>query len=220
MRNRTKDQMMLALIRHGETKANAQRRYLGKTDEPLSERGIRVLQFYKEQGLYPQADYLFASPMKRCVETAGILYPMAKPVLIPEWEEIDFGQFEYRNYEELKNEASYQRWLDSNGALDFPGGESRQAFIARCRIGFQRMYRVLRQAQRESLPDTEKEPVRVSVIAHGGTIMALLSSCGKGSCQKGYFDYQAANGRGYLCRAEVCNPNAETEIWIKEAVEL
>ncbi len=70
MRNRAENQMILAFIRHGETKANAQRRYLGKTDEPLTEQGMQVLLSYKEQNLYPQADYLFTSPMKRCVETA------------------------------------------------------------------------------------------------------------------------------------------------------
>ena len=32
MRNRTEDQMILAFIRHGETQANAQRRYLVITD--------------------------------------------------------------------------------------------------------------------------------------------------------------------------------------------
>ena len=35
--------MILAFIRHGETQANAQRRYLGKTDESLSERGKQLL---------------------------------------------------------------------------------------------------------------------------------------------------------------------------------
>lgn len=220
MRNRTKDQMTLTLIRHGETKANAQRRYLGKTDESLSEHGIRILQSYKERNLYPRADYLFSSPMKRCIETAEILYPAEKPVLIPEWEEIDFGRFEYRSYEKLEDDAYYRRWLESNGTLDFPEGESRETFIGRCRNGLQRMYGIVQRAQKVRRPDTEKEPVRVSAIVHGGTIMALLSSYGKGNGQKGYFDYQAANGRGYLCRAEVHNANGAPEIWIEEAMEL
>ena len=148
MRNRTKDQMTLALIRHGETKANAQRRYLGKTDESLSEHGIRILQSYKERNLYPRADYLFSSPMKRCIETAEILYPAEKPVLIPEWEEIDFGRFEYRSYEELEDDAYYRRWLESNGTLDFPEGESRETFIGRCRNGLQRMYGIVQRGKK------------------------------------------------------------------------
>lgn len=202
MRDWAENQMMIAFIRHGETQANAQRRYLGKTDEPLSEQGIHRLLSYREQNLYPAADYLFTSPMRRCVETADILYPMLKPVVIPEWEEMDFGRFEYKNYEELKDDSYYQRWIASGGTMDFPDGEGREAFIRRCENGFQRMCRALQKAQAGKEIRNGKEPVRVSAIVHGGTIMALLSSHGTGRCRKGYFDYQTENGRGYLTFAK------------------
>lgn len=230
MRNRTEDQIVLALIRHGETEANARRRYLGKTDESLSERGKQLLLSYKEQNLYPKATYLFASPMKRCVETAEILYPMRKPIVFPEWEEMDFGRFEYKNYEELKDDPAYQQWIDSGGMSAFPGGESREAFVRRCGIGFRKMYGMLRKAQADNQLENDVEPVRAAAIVHGGTIMALLSSYAKGDCQKGYFDYQAANGRGYLCRIGRRNRNAAPgdgkeedaapAIWIEEITEI
>lgn len=230
MRNRAEDQIILALIRHGETKANAQRRYLGKTDEPLSKRGIGRLHSYKEQNIYPAAAYLFTSPMKRCMETAGILYPDLEPVQIPEWEEMDFGRFEYKNYEELKGDADYQRWIDSGGVMDFPDGESRAAFVLRCKSGFLRMCRVILKARKENLANQEKGPARVAAIVHGGTIMALLSAYGKGRQGNTYFDYQTENGRGYLCRVDVRNrtavfregreTQAEMGIWIEEIEEL
>lgn len=218
MRNRTENQVILTFIRHGETQANVQRRYLGKTDEPLSECGKQRLLAYKEQNLYPAADHLFTSPMKRCVQTAGVLYPASEPVIIPEWEEMDFGRFEYKNYEELRNDEYYQRWIDSGGMMDFPDGESRAAFISRCESGFERMCRVLQQARTENA----KGPVRAAAIVHGGTIMALLSSYTKGRCRKGYFDYQTANGRGYLTFASWSRKEAESEaqIWIEEMKEL
>lgn len=230
MRNRAENQIILALIRHGETKANAQRRYLGKTDEPLSKCGIGRLLSYKEQAIYPAAAYLFTSPMKRCMETAEILYPDLEPVPIPEWEEMDFGRFEYKNYEELKGDVSYQRWIDSGGVMDFPDGESRAAFVQRCKSGFERMCRAILTAQTERRTECAGEPVRVSAIVHGGTIMALLSAYGKGRQRDAYFDYQTENGRGYLCRADICNQNAalpegketesEMEIQIKEIEEI
>ncbi len=208
MRNRTENQITLAFIRHGETPANAQRRYLGKTDESLSECGIALLASYKEQNRYPQADCLFVSPMKRCVETARILYPTLRPVVIPEWEETDFGRFEYKNYEELKDDGYYQQWIDSGGTLDFPGGEGRAAFIARCKKGFERMCGLLREAEEKNA----ERPVRVSAVVHGGTIMAILSAYG----EKGYFDYQTSNGGGYLCSLDI----REKKVRIKEAAEL
>lgn len=230
MRNRAEDQIVLALIRHGETEANARRRYLGKTDESLSERGKQLLLSYKEQNLYPKAAYLFASPMKRCVETAEILYPTQKPIVFPEWEEMDFGRFEYKNYEELKDDPAYQQWIDSGGMADFPGGESRETFLFRCGTGFRKMYGMLQKAQAENQRENVAEPVRAAAIVHGGTIMALLSSYAKGDCQKGYFDYQTANGRGYLCRIGCRNRNAAPvdgkeedaapSIWLEEITEI
>lgn len=220
------DQVILSFIRHGETPANEKGRYLGRTDESLSEHGRQVLWSYKEQNLYPEADYLFTSPMKRCMETAKILYPMQNPIIIPEWKEMDFGRFEYKNYEELKTDPYYQKWIDSGGTMAFPGGESRASFVRRCGQGLQRMCVLLRRAQTENT----KGIIRVSVIVHGGTIMALLSSCGKSESPKGYFDYQTKNGRGYLCSMDGWNKTpvsldeketkSESEIWIKELAKI
>ena len=192
MWHRTEDQVTLLLLRHGETQANKEHRYLGRTDEPLCASGIETLLSYKGQNRYLAVQYLFVSPMKRCLETAEILYPGLCPVVVSEWKEMDFGQFEYQNYEDLKNDIQYQAWIDSGGELDFPRGESRKDFILRCELGFRRMCETLRRMTAEA---TEKS-ASVGVIAHGGTIMALLSSYGG----KSYFDCQRATGRGYLCR--------------------
>ena len=90
MRHRTEDQVTLLLLRHGETQANREHRYLGRTDEPLCTSGIEKLLLYKEQNRYPTVQYLFVSPMKRCQETAEILYQGLHPAVIPEWREMDF----------------------------------------------------------------------------------------------------------------------------------
>lgn len=190
MRDRTEDQVTLVLIRHGETQANKERRYLGKTDVPLSESGREKLLRYQREKRYPEVQFLFVSPMKRCMETAQLLYPGLRPTVIPEWEEMDFGRFEYKNYTDLKNNPHYQAWIDSGGVLAFPEGESREQFTGRCERGFERMCDMLRLIKRN-----DGEPVRAGVIVHGGTIMALLSGHG----EKGYFDCQVPNGGGYLC---------------------
>ncbi len=202
---------MLALIRHGATQANKEERYLGKTDEPLSEEGVEILKSYKMQKLYPDVEYLFTSPMKRCIETAKIIYPTLRPVVIPEWEEADFGWFEYRNYKELRDDVRYQEWLCSGGTLDFPAGESRNEFILRCKSGFRRMGNELGQVAGQNA----KGPVFVGMIVHGGTIMSLLSSYGG----TGYFDYQVSNGRGYICRLEGMDGKAAQEGHIQIKVE-
>lgn len=221
MWNRTKDQVTLVFIRHGETAANRAHRYLGKTDESLSKEGIQALVSYKQQKCYPAVEYLFSSPMKRCLETAQILYPNLCPVVIPEWTEMDFGEFEYKDYEELNGDARYQAWIDSGGTLAFPGGESREAFLLRCECGFTRMYGKLYREIEQS--QSAGKTIRAGIIVHGGTIMALLSShdClqsnGYGGLynnslrRKEYFDYQVANGKGYVCCMEMATNPIEME---------
>lgn len=188
MRDRTENQITLVLVRHGATKANAEHRYLGKTDEALSREGETQLAEYKKLQWYPAVDLLFASPMKRCLRTAEILYPGSVPVLINEWKEMDFGIFEGKNLTELQGDIRYQAWIDSNGTLPFPEGESREEFIERSGKGFQRMAEKVKKIK-------EDGHKTIGAIVHGGTIMALLSKYGDGD----YFDYQAANGRGYVC---------------------
>lgn len=198
MRDWTENQIALVLIRHGETKSNREQRYLGKTEEPLSKEGKDRLMEYKRQNCYPDVDYLFTSPMKRCIETAEILYEGMEYLVIPEWEEMDFGAFEGKNYQELRYDRRYQAWLDSNGTIPFPNGESREAFLSRCRTGFLKMTECIVRMEAE-----ERKGKRIGMIVHGGTIMALLSQYAGGE----YFDYQAANGSGYSCMLQGAGDN-------------
>lgn len=208
MRDRSEDQMTLVLIRHGATRANGEHRYLGKTDEALSESGAGMLLSHKRRNRYPKVDHLFISPMKRCLETAGILYPGMPFAVIPEWQEMDFGRFEYRNYEELREDQAYQAWIDSGGISGFPGGESRKDFILRCKRGWERMWILLDQMNGNG----GRRPVRAGAVVHGGTIMALLSEYG----HREYFDCRVSNGGGYICRIEGWGSSAV----IKEAEEI
>ncbi len=191
MQNRAKNQIMLVFIRHGKTQANSENRYLGRTDESISNSGAKELLSYKTQNYYPSVDYVFTSPMKRCIETAKIIYHKLSLTVIPEWREIDFGRFEYKNYSELKKDVQYQAWIDSQGTLDFPEGESRKHFIMRCERGFIKMCDILCHIAEQNT----NTPIWLGIIVHGGTIMALLSSFGG----KNYFDCQPLNGRGYIC---------------------
>ena len=94
--------MELILIRHLKTPGNEKRQYIGSTDEDLSEQ--EVLNFKKKckQASYPQVQQVIVSPMKRCIQTAELIYPknqITQEVLL---KECDFGIFEGKTYEELK----------------------------------------------------------------------------------------------------------------------
>lgn len=201
MRTWTEIEINLSLIRHGATKSNLEQRYLGKTEEALAAAGIKNLMCKKEAGSYPAVRYLFCSPMMRCRQTAGIIYPEMAAWEIPEWREIDFGVFEGRNYTELKGDPVYQEWIDSMGTLPFPKGESREQFTGRVMGGFDRMLSMLflkepfgNAGRRAYMGEIQIQ--EIGAVVHGGTIMALCSSLFGGD----YFTYQAECGEGYCCR--------------------
>ena len=125
----------LWLIRHGKTEGNKLSRYIGTTDEPLCQEGTEFL--HKMD--YPKVQAVYVSPLKRCVQTAEILFPGEPVHIIEELAECDFGEFENKNYKELEGNPHYQEWIDSNGTLPFPGGESREGFKSRNLRGFDRV---------------------------------------------------------------------------------
>ena len=196
-------EIILYLIRHGKTPGNLEKRYIGRTDESLSKEGKEELQ--QKAKSYGPADFLFSSPMKRCLETCAVLYPGQEIRQIEDLKEIDFGRFEGKNYMELSGDPEYQAWIDSNGTLPFPEGEDRDSFMLRSLSGFGKLMEVL---QKESQKETQKEssesweetePIKVAAVVHGGTIMSILSNLFGGD----YYDYQVGNGEGYECHISV-----------------
>ncbi|MBQ7784528.1 MAG: histidine phosphatase family protein [Clostridia bacterium] len=176
--------MKWILIRHGQTQGNIEHRYIGgKTDEPLCAQGIEKL---KEKE-YPVVRRVFVSPMKRCMQTAERLYPGVPVEIVEDFRECDFGEFENKNYAELNGRADYQAWIDSNGEIPFPGGENRAEFAARCVKAFDDLMR--RNFQEDC-----------AIIAHGGTIMAIMEQCAEP--KGGYYDFQVKNGEGYILRSD------------------
>lgn len=185
MRNTTAYQIELLLIRHGKTPGNIEKRYIGRTDESLSEEGILEL----SKKTFPAAELYFSSPMKRCKESLQVLFGEQDCFIIDNFKEIDFGIFEGKNYQELSGNAKYQAWIDSGGTLSFPEGESREDFCKRSVKGFLEMIDSVRQY----LENHCKSEIRIAAVVHGGTIMAILSTLYGGD----YYDYQISNGEAY-----------------------
>ena len=182
--------MRIYLIRHSMTKGNKEKRYIGTTDESLCLEGIQLLE--ERKGMYPEVTYVYVSPMKRCVQTAEIIYPeMMKAGAYScneKLRECDFGLFENHNYIELSGCPEYQAWIDSDGRLPFPEGEDRECFIKRTMEGFRQM---TEQAWRENCG-------QIAAVVHGGSIMAILSCL----MQDDYFAYQVPNLAGYAFQYE------------------
>lgn len=178
--------MKVILIRHGATKGNETGKYIGKTDEPLARYGINQLKSMDELYGYPEAQKIVVSPMKRCLETARLIYPGGSYEVISDLRECDFGDFEGKNYVELSDNPDYQKWLDSNGTSPFPNGDSAEVFKKRCQNAFLEQ---VEKCQKNRIPS-------VAFIIHGGTIMSILEKYAVP--KKEYYDYQSKNAEGYI----------------------
>lgn len=160
----------ILLLRHGATEANEQHRYCGKTDLSLSPSGKASLLCKQRSLLYPNLSDFFicTSGMKRTNETLALLYPndSVRAHTIPAFQEIDFGSFENRSYEELRDSPSYQAWIspnfpdESNDKNQCPNGES----------GEEMKTRVLSQ-----LHELLRTHERIAIFTHGGPISAIMA---------------------------------------------
>lgn len=177
------------LIRHGLTKENVKGLYIGHTDVPLSDDGKAQILAMKEDYSYPEARFVFSSPLKRCLETAKLIYPAVKPIVIEDLIEYDFGEFEGRSAEELhEKQPLFDRWLKGEAGVKPPFGESNEEFAKRVCDCF---VKIVDGIIKSDADDT-------AVITHGGVIMTVLSNCGLPEAQA--HEWMTPSGCGYTLR--------------------
>ena len=160
--------MEFILVRHGKTEYNERRQYCGALDPDLSDLGRQELEHsaiktYLEEHT---PDMVFCSPMQRTLQTAAILLddrdvPL---VAVPELREIDFGDFEGRSYEEMKDDPAYTAWLDTNCEGPIPGGDFPESFRDDVEVCFESLMETCRTERVE----------RALIVSHGGVLGTIL----------------------------------------------
>ena len=175
----------IAFIRHGITEANEDGRYIGTTDLPLSSAGAQELFDKLEKLDYPNPQKVYISPLKRCKQTASIIYPNCYTVELPELREMDFGKFENKKAEELMDTPEYKQYI--KGGLDNPppGGESARDMVNRC---YEAIKIIISDMMYEGLTSA-------AVVTHGGIILNMLSCFG--GPKRRPLDYACDFGEGF-----------------------
>ena len=169
-------EMTIYLIRHGKTEANEKHLYCGSTDLPLSKAGKTEL-----QGLHNDIKNVrfITSGMKRTNETLQILFGDVPFEVDSRFREVDFGIFEMRSYEDLKDNPDYQRWITGDNNVNVPpNGESGAQMKARVLAAFS-----------EIKEDT-------CIITHGGVIAAIMAHLFPEE-NKNLYQWQPKPGCGY-----------------------
>jgi alpha-ribazole phosphatase len=151
----------LILARHAQVDPQYTGRFLGSTDAPLSQLGMRQAGALAQSLPLDQSTPLFVSPMRRAIETAEHLDHNAETD--PDLREIDFGQWEGRSFDEIRasdKDNKIDGWSNFDPEFSFPDGESLGAFVAR----------IARAADRLASNTSDT----VVVITHGGVIRTMI----------------------------------------------
>ena len=113
--------MKLYVARHGETQWNIENKISGRTDIPLTAKGLQQAQLLAEHAKGKGIEVIIASPLLRARQTAqAVSDAIGVPIQIDErLIEMDFGTFEgtSRFGEEFQ-------WIRAQMSTRFPGGES------------------------------------------------------------------------------------------------
>jgi len=177
--------MAITLLRHGLTLDNEKGRYIGWTNGSLSEDGRTMLYRQRNELSYPHPDVLYSSDLLRCQETANILYPTTEVLLMPEFRELNFGTWEGKTYEELKNDSLYQAWLTSPFHTCPLNGESFKELE-------QRVLKGIKKILNNTALTGHSEIV---IMTHGGVIRLLLEHFAPAPL--GFWDWKVGYGSGY-----------------------
>ena len=175
-------------IRHGAISPTLKGRYIGTTDVPLSDSGKTALRKMDHEMDYPFAKVVFSSPLKRCTETAKIIYPDIEPLIIDQLTECNLGEWENHSADELKGDPDFAKWLAGDNTIKPPRGESSADFTRRICIVFESIVDgLIKTGTTDSV-----------IITHGGVMNILLAVYGLPQAKP--FDWACDSGYGYSLR--------------------
>lgn len=155
--------MNLYFVRHGETEHNKNKCYYGSIDVNITNRGI--LQAEKGAEVLKNINFskVYSSELKRTAQTASILLKDKQYNLIQDKRinELDFGVFEGKSHEEIKERYSeeWKLWCDDWKNFIPPEGESYIEFYTR-----------IKNFMNDILKLNEDN---VLIVTHGGVIRSV-----------------------------------------------
>jgi alpha-ribazole phosphatase/probable phosphoglycerate mutase len=154
----------LVLVRHAEPDESMRGRSYGRLDVPLSAAGRAQAAAIAETLRGVRLDAIFASPMRRAIDTAA---PLAEArglrVVADEGlRELDFGALEGLTFDEIARERPelYESWMTDPTETRFPDGES---------------FGELRERALAAAADIRAGHEHAAIVAHGGVTRAILA---------------------------------------------
>ena len=151
----------------------------------LCPEGKKQIEDLVAQEVYPEVEKVYSSPLARCLETAEIIYPEQKLMVVDEICEMNFGDFENKTQNQLKDLHEYTEWLKGGAEAAPPNGEKYGDFMLRCIEGLDAIFTDM----------MNRDITYAACITHAGVITNLL--CGYGLPKGKPADFLCAPGEGY-----------------------
>ncbi len=153
----------LYLIRHGQTDYSRDKKYCGSRDVPLNAEGMLQAEKLARRFSHVAVDAVYASDLRRAIQTAGICFKESRVIVWPSFREMDFGVLEGLGYEDaMKNfPAIYDAWIHTPLDVTLPQGESFGHFCERVDDGMKLLL-------------AENKGKSIALITHGGPIRVIL----------------------------------------------
>lgn len=153
------------ITRHGQTLWNIDYRFQGQKDSELTEKGINQAKLLSERMKDVHIDCIYASPLKRTVETAKVIRGDRNIEIIKEdgFRELSFGDYEGRTKEELILEGKGKEITDIFNYVEeakAPNGESLKEL-------YDRVSKTL-----DSVLDKQKGKT-IFIVTHGAALLAI-----------------------------------------------
>ena len=153
--------MQLILVRHGESVWNAEQRWQGQTDVPLSDQGRAEAAALGQRLAGQRFDRVVTSDLQRAFDTARLAGLDAEPMVA--LREMDLGDWCGRPHAEIAaQQADVLRALARADEVRIPGGETLGELE-------ERVFAALTRLSEEAADDE-----RVAVFTHGGVVRALM----------------------------------------------
>jgi len=161
------ERLRLYLIRHGEVEGAATGRLLGRTDPPLSERGLEQARRLAEELSIAGLSAVYSSDLQRARGTAEEIARLSnlKVRENSDWREIDMGEWEGRTIASLNDEAPQlvAQLFNDPASFEYPGGESFACFTERVLKSLDQLFMTHRSGE-------------VVLVTHGGVCRAIIGS--------------------------------------------
>jgi broad specificity phosphatase PhoE len=150
------------LARHGESDWNVENRFQGHTDRPLTDVGREQAAALADALSDTSLDAVYASPLRRALETAEIVASRRglETIPVPELREVDVGGWAglSRAEVEARFPEAFGRWL--GGGTGWEDGESYEDMSARVLAAVARLARAHPGGS-------------ILLVSHGGPIRAV-----------------------------------------------